>query len=694
MPHATIRLKAGVSEVTTPTLNEAMVNTSQLIRFFVDPTYGPLIQKLGGWQKYFPNVLPSIVRALWGWEDTDAVAHLGVGCQNVGVTSSAYLCVITNGSIKTITPTETTDNVAVNFSTTSGSSTVIITDATTTGITDFDVVYIETHVSVGGLILFGLYQCMSGGPTTYTIQAMDALGNPEVATATVANGGAVAKFSTTLGSGTVKVTLNNHGFSVGDTYACLVSTTVGGVTLYGNYVIQSVIDADNFQITAANTATSTTTGFINGGNVRFVYSIGFGPIARGSGFGTGGFGRGGFGVGSGVTPAMGSAVPANDWTLDNWGEILLSCPINGTIFQPIYAFDPLAGQPTATIIPQAPPVNDGFFVAMPQRQIIAWGSTLTGIQDPLLIRWCDVNNFNVWIGTINNQAGYFRLPRGSRIVGGMQAPQQGLIWTDLGVWSMQYIGPDEIYSFNEIAYGCGLITRKATGVLNGIVYWMGPTQFYSLSGDGVTTIPCSVWDVVFQNLDTANVDKIRCAVNARFGEISWFFPSLKGNGEVDTYVKYNAICGAWDYGSLSRTAWIDQSVLGPPIGADPGTLYIYQHETSNDADGQPLVSNFQTGYASLSDGDVLTYVDQMWPDMVWGDYGQIASATIQITFFIADYPGATPRQIGPYSVTQATKFISPRFRARLVGMQIGSSDLGSFWRIGAIRHRYCEDGKF
>jgi hypothetical protein len=68
----------------------------------------------------------------------------------------------------------------------------------------------------------------------------------------------------------------------------------------------------------------------------------------------------------------------------------MSCPVGGGI----YTWNPNAGSSLASIIPQAPPINDGMFVAMPQRQVIAWGSTFTGIQDPLLIRWCDVNNYN------------------------------------------------------------------------------------------------------------------------------------------------------------------------------------------------------------------------------------------------------------------------------------------------------------
>jgi hypothetical protein len=429
---------------------------------------------------------------------------------------------------------------------------------------------------------------------------------------------------------------------------------------------------------------------------------------------------GGYGTGTPVVPSTGVEIDATDWTLDNFGEFLIACPDRVTVtgevqFQPIYMWNENAGQ--ATIITNAPPVNDGIFVAMPQRQIIAWGSTATGIQDPLLINWCDVNNPDQWIALVTNQAGSFRISKGSRIVGCAQGPQQAIVWTDVDVWSMQYIGAPLVYSFNEIGAGCGLIARKAATSVNGIYYWMGFSQFYSLSEYGVQPIPCPVWDVIFQNLDQDNTDKIRVAVNSRFGEIQWFYPSVVGgSGEVDSYVKFNIYLNIWDFGTLGRSAWVDQSVLGPPIGADPVTLLLQQHETSNDADGAPLLASFQSGYYAVAEGDVKAFVDLIWPDFKWAlfsttqqaagfafgisgfgqaQFGQILpSAQISISFLVADYPGDTPTVYGPYTVTQATQFFYTRFRARLMAVKISSSDLGSFWRIGNIRYRFAPDGKF
>lgn len=690
MPHASLKLRPGLDQNETPALNEAGFSSSNLIRFIYDRVQGALVQKLGGWTKFYPNPMPAVVRALWAWEDTNAKSHLAVGTQNI--TTSAQLSVITDNVQTVITPQYKVQDIAPAVATTAGNSVVTITDTSTTGITDFDTVFIETHISIGGLILFGLYQTYASTSTKYDIISRDALGNP-LAAASSSTSPTVALFNVTSASNVVTVTLANHGFSVGDTYPILVSTTVGGIVLYGNYTVASVPSSSTFTINANTNATSTTSGSINGGNARYVYSFGVGAFDSGAGYGEGTYGQYGYG-GSNVPTALGTGIPATDWTLDNWGQVLVACPVNGTIYQPIYTWDPSSGGSIANVIPEAPTVNDGIFVAMPQRQIVAWGSTFTGIQDPLLIRWCDVNNYNDWIAKVVNQAGSYRIPKGSKIVACIQGPQQGLVWTDLGVWAMQYIGQPYVYSFNELGTGCGLIGRKAAASLNGVVYWMGPSQFFELGGNGVSPVACPIWDVIFQDLDTSNANKIRVAVNSRFGEITWYYPTLSSGGEVNAYAKYNTYLKCWDFGNLGRSAWIDQSVLGPPIGADPTNRYIYQHETSTDADGQPMNSSFQTGYFALAEADLKNFIDQVWPDMKFGYYGGAQNATVNLTFYVTDYPGDTPVAYGPFSITKNTQFVTPRFRGRLVSIGISSNDIGSFWRLGNIRYRFQPDGKF
>jgi len=96
----------------------------------------------------------------------------------------------------------------------------------------------------------------------------------------------------------------------------------------------------------------------------------------------------------------------------------------------------------------------------------------------------------------------------------------------------------------------------------------------------------------------------------------------------------------------------------------------------------------------MNEADLKMFVDQVWPDMKWGYFGGTQNANVNLTFYVADYPGQTPTAYGPYTMTQATTYITPRFRGRLTSIKLESTDSGTFWRIGNIRYRYQPDGKF
>lgn len=695
MPHATIRLKPGVETNNTFSLNEAAYSQSQLIRYLPERNGLGLAQKLGGWVNYFNSSIGSKIRALKGWADLNAINHLGIGAESA-------LDVLTNNNLVNITPQISTTNTAPNFSTTSGSTTVTVVDANITA-SVLDFVNYVTPVSVGGIILSGPYQLYTAAGTTYTIIASSP------ATATVTSGGASYAFSTTNGSSIVSGTLNDHGFAVGDTFYVGVATTVGGVTLSGLYTILTVPTVNTFTFSAQNSASSTAGPVsINSGNINANFYIAIGPQPTSTGFGVGGFGVGGFGVGSAQPSVPGTPITATDWTLDNFGQNLIACPAGGAI----YYWQPNGQLQNAQIIGgNGPLVNSGIFVAMPERQVIAYGSSFNLAPDPLLIRWSDIEDYTVWNATPTNQAGSYRIPTGSKIVAGIQGPQQGLIWTDLDLWAMQYIGAPLVYGFNKIGSNCGAVSRHCIGQMNGGIYWMSQKQFFMSMGSGPQAIPCPIWDVIFQNINTSYLNKVCCGVNSQFNEVTWYYPSASST-ENDSYVKYNVALAQWDYGTLGRTAWIDQSVLGSPIGAGSDN-WLYQHEVGNDAvyNGQTtgMQSSFSTGYFSLNEADNLVFVDQIWPDMKWGTYSGNTNATVYLTINYTNYAtdAATSPSTSYYSgspsgqvtsvtfpMTQSTEYISCRIRARFMSFSLSSTDTGTFWRLGGIRYRYQMDGKF
>lgn len=747
MPHNAVKLIPGVDTTRTVALNEAALSSTNLIRLVPDRQGIGLVQKLGGWTNYYPYAFTSPIRALKGWADLNQVNHLAVGTET-------SLTVLTDGNPANITPLESITSVAPKFSISSGSRTATVTDASIIA-SVLDCVSYATPVSVGGVVFSGLYQIQTAAGNVYAVNNSSAatltentdtaisagsfvvgkgyviaslgtttqsqwntiagttgetyiVGNVFYAATTGAASGtgtakplAIPAFKATANDPEIEVIMNYANYAVGDIFTISndVPVTVGGVQLVGNYSVSQVTSANKFKIYSHALPSSTTTNYVimNNNQVFSTFYVAVGPQPDFTGYGVGGYGVGGYGTGSSQIPSTSTPITATDWTLDNFGQILISCPTGGAI----YYYDPTGAATTDSVLgEQCPLFNDGIFVAMPQRQVVAYGSSFGFNNDPLLVRWSDIEDFQTWVATSTNQAGSYRIPSGSKIVSAMQAYQQGLLWTDLDVWSMQYVGPPYVYGFNKVGSNCGAISRKCTGTLNNVVYWMSQKQFFRMSGNGVENLPCPVWDVVFQNLNLNQTDKIRCAVNTQFNEVVWYYPSSTST-ENDSYVKYNVPLNQWDFGTLGRSAWIDQSVLGPPIGAGTDG-YLYQHETTNAAtsgtQAGPMLSSITTGYFALSEADKLIFIDQIWPDMKWGSYSGAKDATVNITFFCTNYAGDTPVQYGPYPMTRDTQYISVRIRARLMSINIASpttsDSTGQFWRLGNIRYRFQEDGRF
>jgi len=679
MPFSMLKLKPGVNVELTPSQLEAGYSASQLVRY-----RSGLAEKLGGWDKYYANAVGGVPKCMHAWLDLNEVEYLGVG-------TTTTLGAISNNSLQTLTPQTYTSDFAPDFTTTLGSANVTVDDPNIANVTTFDRVEFKTPVSVGGIILSGVYPIdLFLATTQYRIVASS------LATSSVASGGAVPSFTTTSGSQTVSVTLNDHGLSVGDSINFPIATTGGGVTIDGTYTANTINSVNSFDISVSILATSSTTFSMNAGDAQITYYIALGPATAGTGYGIGTYGSGGYGTGSSAGAQTGTPITATDWTLDNWGEVLLACPDGGGI----YTWQPNTGLENAQLIAGGPLYNTGMFVSMQTQMVIAYGSTeehTIGIdQDPLLVKWSAQSDYTSWAVSTTSQAGSRRLPNGSKIVGGMSVPGQEMLWTDLDLWSMNYLGSlaAGVWGFTKIGSNCGLIGKHAVTRQGSNIFWMGASNFWATGTGQPSIIPCPVWDQVFQDLNTTYQHKCWAWSNSPYNEVWWFYPRLSTNAtEPDAYVKYNIRENAWDYGVLGRTCGIDQSILGMPMSATSAGI-IYEHETSFDADGQPINASISSGWFPLSDGLDIIFIDWLLPDMKWQNVaGTSTPATIQITLYSVYYPGDTPTVYGPYTVTQSTQYINPRLRGRLAMFTVQSSDLGSFWRLGGSRFRFAPDGR-
>ena len=227
------------------------------------------------------------------------------------------------------------------------------------------------------------------------------------------------------------------------------------------------------------------------------------------------------------------------------------------------------------------------------KHVIAFGANTIGgsTSDPLLVRWSDKESSIDWTPTSTNQAGGVQLSQGSTIIGALRTRQEILIWTDVGIVSMRFVGEPFIFSFSEVAQGPSLISPNAAVNANNRVYFMDRGGFYSYSGNA-QRLACTVLDHIYSDINLGQQFKVFGTSNENNNEVIWFYPSANSM-EIDKYVIYNYLENTWSIGTTSdgftRTAWIEAPTLDFPQAeaktTGSNTNYIANHETGNRNDG-------------------------------------------------------------------------------------------------------------
>jgi hypothetical protein len=895
---------------------------------------GGLLEKWIGWERLFFDAFAATIRRMHAWLDLDNNKNLLVATDlgvQIAIQDTIYelghQTDIQGGYILELGPSG-----ATTFTVASGSTTITVsTDVPVLSDGSF---MLQLAISIGGRILaahtfFKIKALVAGG---FTFDMPQAAVTAETDTYGV-------RLLTNDVANVMTVTWKAHGLTVGSRVTFAQTTTVRygapGAWEQVNFsapagtvvTVASVPDADHFTFSMAGLGT----GDGAGGVTHQVYEGCSTEHDTSGGFTT----STGAVIGIAIAQLLGNP-QKQSWFLANLGQDGLILTTGGPlqVYHPPISNGPFI-KPVGSSAPvSAPQANNGMLVAMPQAQVILFGSEPimgSGVIDPLLVRWSDVGTYDVYNATVSNQAGSFRLSRGSRIVGAVQSPQATLLFTDTDVWMMSYVGPPLIYGFTIMATGCGLVAPHAVGVVGTITIWQSLRNFWQFAG-GVQPVPCSVWDYIFEDLDTVNLNKCHAAPNSSTNELMFFFPSRAGaidqtgnlllwstalwefgawaplgatvsfyalfkalyvyepnirisgwfddsafaliswwdrdlQGQVTTiilapdgsgaivnlqetattgmhqlsqaivkrqqkvtytfsvfahvnstrnltlragssistagyayatfdvvhgnvvasgvtspslalnqakvltdpilatgpggngwlryimtftsdsaadltvflnvtndtqlsytgvppngcliwgaqlvegsdpgdyqetsgtqiqneakhYVKINmAEGGVWDSGVLTRSAWLDNSVWGTPLGADENNL-VQQHERGFDADDGPMRDVYaETGFAELADGSNMMMIDEVHPDFKWSG----RDGGVKVTLKATNYPEGPQHNFGPYSMTPTTQFFNPRVRARYVALRYDWEPIMGFSaRVGAVTYRIKPAGK-
>jgi hypothetical protein len=528
-------------------------------------------------------------------------------------------------------------------------------------------------------------------------------------------------FAASNGSSAITATDTNHDCVANDFVTFSGAASLGGLVtaavLNQEYQVASVPTVNTYTFTAkdtdgdAVTANSSDSGN-GGGSVVGAYQINIGldSTVLGTGWGAGTWSRGAWDSGASLTDV---ANILRIWTHDNYGEDLLINVRDGGVYywdKSAYAATyarAIALSAVSGADDAVPTIAKNILVSDRDRHVIAFGCDPEddiGTQDPLLIRFSHQETVNTWESTSTNTAGSLRLGSGSEIVTAIETRQQIIVFTDVSLHAMQFLGPPFTYGIDLISENITVISPLSAKAVDDFVFWMGVEDFYVYDGR-VQKLPCAVKSYIFNDINLFQKEKIFAALNSSFNEIWWFYPS--GDSDTnDRYVIYNHVEQAWSYGTMARSAWLDRGITNNPIAAGLDN-YLYTHEYGLD-DGSTSPASAITSYVESSqldigEGDKFVFIRRLVPDVTF-DGSTASSPSAAFTMKTRNFPGGAYLESNASTVTQSaaattttveqfTDQVHIRLRGRAFALKVGSTDTEVQWRLGSPRVDIREDGR-
>lgn len=662
-------------------------------------------QVRGGWSLATGTGLAGIVRGSHAWADLAGIKLAAFGAAD-------WLKVFYGGSVNDITPLKGKGTLVDPFATVSGSATVTVTHAAH-GFKSDDTITYSLGDAVGGLTLNDTYTITVTGFDTYTITAS---GNASSS----ATGGGDVEYEAPLDEGLVDALgfgygagnygegiyggineaetrprtwfLDNWGQNLvavplnGALYEYQPQPQYPELVTNGEFTSSASWTAGTGWSIGSGVATATAgsasdlsqdlTGIISGG---VAYAITF-TVTRSAG---------------GFQFRVHSEASASDIT---FGETIeksgtytrrFIAPANPTLIK--FAKDAtFAGTIDNVSIKvldvayrnmDAPQYSRAMFVD-PHRFVILLGTVqFNGDFNSMCVRWCDQENLRTWTPDSDNQAGEYVLARGSEIRGGVATRGHNLIWTDDALYTMRYVASSDVFSFDLVGTGCGLIAPMAFAEINGVVFWWGSDgNFYMYQGGAPQVLSSTIRRDVNDNLTQAQRLKIAAGVNSRFGEVLFFYPDGRDDDgqECSRAAIFNWDENCWYPDQSARTDWIGQGVFPNPISFSPDGEMFFQ-ESGYSANGNAMSWFIETGALDMGEGDTLYNLMRMIPDFE-DQQGSVSDA-----ISIRNWPNDSWTLKTTVTFATSDKKKDMRVTGRQMKHRFSGSSSPAFARFGAVK---------
>ena len=698
MPLKKLILKSGVNRENTRYTNENSWYESDKVRFRQGTP-----EKIGGWSRISPTYYLGVCSSLWNWVTLGGANLLGVG-------TNLKFYIQFDVTYYDITPIRSTVVLNNPFAATSGSAVITVTDAAHGCVTG-DFVTFSGATSLGGnitaTVLNAEYQV-----TVVTVNSFTFVATATANASDTLNGGTTVTAAYQINTGLATyVPVSGWGsggwgvgpWGTGSTSGALIRQWTqnnfgedlvfgprgGGIYYWSNasglttraVLVSSLGGATTFT-NASPTVVTATRAFTAGTPLQFEASTSM-PS----------------GVTAGVTYYV-TNVSGLTFNLANSSGTLINTTSTGS------------GVYISNIV-DVPVVQNFLLVSDASRFNFAFGCNDYGsvVQNPMLLRWSDQESVTDWTPAATNQAGSLLLSHGSRIVTALQTRQEILVFTDSSLYSLQYLGPPVVWGSQLLGDNISIFGQNCVAVASGVTYWMGVDKFYKYDGR-VQTLRCDLLRHVYGNINLEQADQFFAGTNEGFNEV-WFFYCSANSLTIDLYVVYNYTEnngeGAWYYGTMARSAWLDSGLRNYPMAATLINNVVYHEDGVDDNSTDvsvPIDSFISSGEFDVEDGDRFGFVWRILPDITFRG-STSASPQAVLTLIPMQNSGSgfnSPQSVASSNIATITRTATVpieeftgqvyiRVRGRQMILQLQCNQLGTTWQLGSLRLDIRLDGK-
>ena len=615
MPLTKLQVAPGIDKQNTEYGAEGRWVDSDNVRF----RYGQP-EKIGGWTKVTSDALLGATRAILTWSDLSSVNHAMYG-------TNKKLYAYSENSYADITPTRGTGSIT-QFATTSGSTTVTVTDADHGALVGDHVTISSVSGAIGGLTQANLqneFEIQTATDDTYTIVApaaasSSATGATATATYEINSGPATSIYGYGWGAGTwSRSTWNSTREGLTGAEGVLLQSTKWSLDNWGEDVLAQKFDGSIYYWDTSAGLSSNLASRTNVSNAptKSRFMIVSGDDRHVICFGTE--------TTIGTTSTQDNMFirwsdqeSTSDWTptstntagsqrLTSGNKINAAVRSRGAV---------LVWTDTALYQMQfiGPPFTFGF------KQL---GSNCGAVGINAAV---DVSGISYWMGNDS----FFRFDGAVKKI---PCSVQDYVFDDINVNATGDVFCATNTDFNE-------------------VMWFYPSA------------------------DSLQIDR---HVTFNYAENLWYTGSLSRSTWADRSVYSNPYATEFDSSDTTAT-------ISTIYGNKAGRTFVYAHEEGVNDAGSAMTAYIESGDIDIADGDNFMSISRFIPDFK----NQVGE--VDVTVKSRPYPATTQTTHGPFAIATTTTKQDTRIRGRQLALRVSSDAVDDKWRYGTLRFDGKPDG--